>query len=68
MVDGNTPVSWVSIPGSLSGGGRDTYLNKPGPEALSVDVPWLHATAPADNAPIVSGPLEESARETSGCL
>lgn len=46
----------------------ETYLNRLGPEALSVDVPLLHAAAPADNALIVCSPLEESARETSGCL
>lgn len=50
------------------GGGRDTHLNRPGPEVLSVDVRLLHAAAPADNALIVYSPLEESARETSGCL
>lgn len=46
----------------------ETYLNRLGPEALSVDVPLLHAAAPADNALIVCSPLEESTRETSGCL
>lgn len=53
---------------SCLGGGRDTYLNRLGPEALSVDVPLLHAAAPADNALIVCSPSEESARGTSECL
>lgn len=68
MVGGDTSVSYgVPVRGGV-GGGRDTHLNRPGPEALSVDVPLLHAAAPADNALIVYSPLEESARETSGCL
>lgn len=69
MAGGDTPDS--CIPVFFGGGGEQEerpYLNRPGPEALSVDVPLFHAAAPADNALIVYSPLEESARETSGCL